>query len=108
MIEVRKLRAPHYGCRLPAWTYEDTVVSPYGAQDRFCVGRSFHIIVSKDLAGRIGWHISVRPWCSNPSRGVSRGTWYPQVAAAFRLLGLAFDEEPGFSSDVYHFHERRT
>ena len=95
---------------LDHWTYEGTAWLSDVPHDGFCVGRAFHVMVSKDVPGEPGWHISVRPYCSGPRRAdrtpsIPRERWWPQVEKLFKLAGVKFLELRTSPAEVVHFHE---
>ncbi len=98
----------YYKVRLPHWTFDGTVF-PFGyALDRFCGRRRYHVIVSKDAPPiEPGWHISFRPWCSDPKKCVPRREWEPDVRELSGLLGVRFGELYTTPRGVTHFHEQR-
>lgn len=78
--------------------------------DGFCSGRKFHVSISNDTIAP-GWHMSVRPFCSeayggDPKPVVSRGVWLPEVIAFYELVGSKWDEHETKPNGVVHFHQR--
>lgn len=102
---------PYHGVILPHWSYETTQEYPgRGFIDLFCVKRRYHIMLSLDLAGWKGWHLSVRPFCSeqggvNPTRPVSRSVWIGDVEQLASILGIHFRSVGQTRVPIFHFHQ---
>lgn len=95
---------------LPHWKFGETLYVLGLPHDGFCVKRRYHVLVSRD-APAPGWHISVRPFCSEPDEVeptpiVGRELWLPDVIAFFALVGVKWEEESTSEIGTVHFHER--
>lgn len=102
-----------YGIQLEHWMHEPQE-HPLGVEvDYFCVMRLYHITVTRDVPTEdVGWHISVRPFCSEPFERrptvrVARKVWYPDVVFAFQQAGVEFYEGETTDAGVVHFYEKR-
>ena len=104
---------PHWGIKLDHWTFEgsETLAGSSTPLDRFCIARSYHIIICKDVPGEPGYHMSCRPFCSqiyslDPTPTVPRRLWYRDIKAAFKKAGVPFEELRTSPAGVTHFHEK--
>lgn len=96
---------PYYGVQLPHWKSDGGEYIMDCPLDRFCVRRRYHILLSKDIKGAPGWHVSFRNWCHDPNRRVPRKEWEGDVAALERKLGVKFKEIRTTPAGVTHFHQ---
>ncbi len=95
---------PHHGFKMPHWKFEGTDEMTGFPMDRFCIARRYHIIVTRHALAP-GWHISVRPWCSDRRQTVLRSIWEADVRLAFARLGVDFFELAVNELGHFHFHE---
>lgn len=106
-----RLDHPYHGVALPHWTYETTQEYPgRGFMDLFCVKRRYHVMLSLDLGGWKGWHLSVRPFCSdpgqvNPTAKVRRSVWMRDVHQLDQTLGIRLRATGQSRVPVFHFHQ---
>lgn len=104
---------PHYGVWPRGWLFIETAdYLGVQKQDRFCIGRRFHITVSQGVPSIPdgGWHVSVKPTCDCLPGGdpVGASVYLPEVkrffeeAKAWSYLGPLPSE---VGSGAIHFHE---
>lgn len=96
---------PYYDVQLPHWAFDGGQYVMDCPLDRFCARRRYHILLSKDIKGAPGWHVSFRNWCNDPTRRVPRKEWEGDVAALERKLGVKLRELHATRAGVTHFHQ---
>jgi hypothetical protein len=99
-----------YGIALPHWRGLGTQILMGVPHDGFCARQRYHVLVSRDVPGEPGWHVSVRDWCSdsegrNPRPPIPAAEWRPDIDDLELLLGVRFALLRVSAKRVWHFHQ---